>query len=57
MTDYTDKKYSELSHPEKIREAEKMIEAGAPIELICRIFKIPVDQLQHLRQQGNANFK
>lgn len=41
----------------KIQEAEKMIGAGVPIEVICKILKLPLSQLQHLRQQGEARFK
>ena len=57
MTDYKDKTDSKLSLSAKIREAEKMIKDGIPIEVICRVLKIPPDQLRYLRQQGDADFK
>ena len=46
-----------LSDEEKLREAEKMIAEGIPIEIICRILRMSPTQLQDLRQSGEACFK
>ena len=46
-----------LSDEEKLREAEKMIEDGVPLTVICKVLKIPPAQLQHLGTKGDTHFK
>lgn len=57
MTDLIDEKDCKPIQPNKMREAEKMIEDGVPMEIICKVLKIPPSQLQHLGSKGDANFK
>ena len=42
---------------EKIKEAQKMMEDGLPIEVICKMLGLSPWELQNLRQSGDAHFK
>ena len=55
--DFKDQRKHKSLRPSQIREAEKMIEDGVPVEVICKVLKISPAQLQHLGDTGNANFK
>ena len=52
MTDLIDEKDCKPIQPNKMREAEKMIEDGVPMEIICKVLKILPSQLQHLGTKG-----
>ncbi len=47
----------ELSRAEKIKEAQKMMEDGLPIEVVCKMVGISPLELQNLRQSGDTHFK
>jgi len=57
MIDLKNKKDCQLSQPSKIREAEKMIEDGGPLTVICKVLNISADEFQFLGQRGFAAFK
>lgn len=57
MADLKDEKDCKPMQPDKMREAEKMIEDGVPLTVICKVLKIPPAQLQHLGTKGDTHFK
>jgi len=57
MTDLIDEKDCKPMQLNKMREAEKMIEDGVSLTVICKVLKIPLSQLQHLGTKGETNFK
>ncbi len=56
MNPYKGRAYNDLSRTDKISRAQKMINDGVPITVICRILNISPIHLQNLRQQGDAEF-
>ena len=57
MNQHKGKAYTDLSRTDKISRAQKMINDGVPMTVICRIINISPADLQNLRQQGDSYSK
>lgn len=57
MNQHKGKAYTDLLRTDKISRAQKMINDGVPMTVICRILNIATADLQNLHQQGDSYFK